>query len=384
MGRLAQTLGVAHNLMRTFRNAIFPEHKCKEHGVYDVWPCPWPKCANGIEEEEFQVESLIDGMKPDTYQRKEWKALSGEFYYSWNCTEHPNWLTVLKVMWNEARRRSLVEDSTPDLIYHYTSVEGLFGIVQNGNLWLSDYSYLNDTRELSHGADLVTEVANELLAKEVRPEAKDLLQHWITNLASPIHRVCVASFSAAGDSLSQWRAYGPIVIGFEPRDVSLHAYRANLRPVEYSRNHQRALVEINIHHMREAYLVDLKGDTLKKIEDAYHRIDRLIELIAFFKDPAFASEQEYRLAFIEHPDLMPSLGFKSTAKRFRVSRGRIIPYVLSNELEPIMPDGRALTLREVILGPESDSTLERGIREFLMEKKMTGVTVRHSRVPYRT
>jgi hypothetical protein len=341
-------------------------------------------CSNGIPEGEFQVESLVEGEETETHKRRQWLTLSGEPYYSWDGAKLPNWFSVQKVVWNEARRQSLVDTDQPDLIYHYTSVEGFFGIVQSGNFWLSDYSYLNDTRELSHGADLVTEVATELLAKESRPRATDLLQHWIRALGAPVHRVCVASFSAAGDSLSQWRAYGPIAVGFEPRDFSLHAYRANLRAVEYRRERQRGLVELHLHHMREAYLVDLDEGRLERIEDVYHKVDRLVELIAFFKDPAFASEQEYRLAFIEHPDLMSSFGHKNSAKRFRVSRGRIIPYVLSNELEPILPNSRALAMREVVLGPESDSTLERGIREFLIEHNMGEVEVKRSRVPYRT
>jgi hypothetical protein len=370
--------------MRTFRNTNLPDHKCEEHGVYDVWPCPWPKCSQGIPEEEFQVASFMEGEPPDTYRRRRWQTISGDAYYSWDGTSLPNWFSVPKVVWNEARRQSLVDTSLPELIYHYTSVEGFFGIVQNRNIWLSDYSYLNDTRELSHGIDLVTKVTAELLSNESRTQAKSLLEHWIKALGEPIHRVCVASFSAARDSLSQWRAYGPIAVGFEPRDISLHSYRGILRPVEYEREHQRALVELNLHHMREAYLVDLHEGRLDRIEDAYHKIDRLLELVAYFKDPAFAAEQEYRLAFIEHPDLMPSFGHKKSKKRFRVSRGRIVPYVLSNELEPIMPDGRKLELREVILGPESDAILERGVREFLEEFNMTDVEVKRSRVPYRT
>ncbi|EWS53016.1 DUF2971 domain-containing protein [Methylibium sp. T29] len=370
--------------MRTFRNTIFPDLKCPDHGVYDVWPCPWPSCKNGIPEDSFQVDPLVEGEEPEVYSRREWRTVAREPYYSWDGTKLPNWFTVQKVAWNEARRLGMVDSAQPELIYHYTGVEAFFGIVQSGNLWLSDYSYLNDTRELSHGADLIAEVATEFLSQESRPKAGELLQHWIKALAAPVHRVCVASFSAAGDSLSQWRAYGPIAIGFEPRDVSLHAYRANLRPVEYLRERQRALVEVHLHHTREAYLRDLHEGRLERIEDAYYKIDRLIELIAFFKDPAFEQEQEYRLAFIEHPDLMPSLGHKSSAKRFRVGRGRIIPYVLSNELEPVLPDGRALALREVVLGPEADATLERGIREFLAESNMSEVKVKLSRVPYRT
>ena len=370
--------------MRTLPNTIFPELKCREHGVYDVWPCPWPACQNGIPEDVFQVEALIEGEVSEVYTRKQWIARVGDSYYSWIGTKLPNWFNASKVILSEARRQGLVDGGFPALIYHYTSVEGLFGLVQSGHIWLSDYSYLNDTRELSHGADLISEVAAEFLSGESRAKAADLLQHWVNDLQAPVHRVCVASFSAAGDSLSQWRAYGSIAIGFEPRDISLHAYRASLRPVEYQRDRQRALVELHLHHTIEAYLCDFHEGRLTRIEDVYHKTDRLVELIAFFKDPAFAAEQEYRLAFIEHPDLMPSLGQISSVKRFRVARGRIIPYVLSNELQPVMSGGRTLAIREVVLGPGSDVTLERGVREFLDHNKMPEVEVKRSIVPYRT
>lgn len=371
--------------MRIFRNTIFPDLKCPEHGVYDVWPCPWPQCKNGISEDRFNVEPLVEGKEPGSYTRREWKSLSGEPYFTWDEVKIPNWFGVSKVVANEARRQGLMGARPPDRIYHYTNVQGLYGIVQSGQLWLSDYSYLNDTRELSHGADLVVDVVTERMATEVRPEVIELLRIWIAELQAPVHRVCVASFSELGDSLSQWRAYGSIAIGFEPRDVSLHAYGANLSPVEYRRDRQRAFVELHIHHTVEAFLVDLHSSRLVKIPDVYQKLDRLVEMIAFFKDPAFAAEQEYRLAFIEHPELMPSLGFNSTAKRFRVARERIIPYVLSNELQPVLASGeRPLMPREIVLGPGADPTLERGIRELLLENDMKEVEVKRSGVPYRT
>ncbi len=349
------------------------------------WPCPWPHCKNGLPEDHFDVVPLIEGKEPDVYTRRQWESLSGEPYFTWDEAKIPNWFGVAKVVSNEARRQGLLDTRWPDLIYHYTNVQGLYGIVQSGQLWLSDYSYLNDTRELSHGADLVVDVATARVVTEKRPEAIDLLRRWIADLQAPVHRVCVTSFSELGDSLSQWRAYGAIAIGFEPLDISLHAYRAKLSAVEYRRERQRSLVDLHLHHTVEAFLVDLHSGRLDRISDAYHKTDRLVELIAFFKDPAFAAEQEYRLAFIEHPELMPSLGIKSSAKRFRISRERIIPYVMSDELQPIMANGgRPLRFREIVLGPGTDATLERGVREFLLESNLPEVEVKRSRVPYRT
>ena len=325
----------------------------------------------------------MKGEPPKIYTRRKWLTLTNGPYYSWDQDNWPNWFSAPKTFWNEARRNFLISEKSPEHIYHYTSVEGFFEIVKSKTLWLSDYSYLNDKRELTHGIELIQDVAAELQKDEIRQPAIDLLDTWIRDIGQ-IHRVCIASFSADGDSLSQWRSYGSVALGFEPRDVSLHAHGTNLQRVEYDRDKQRALARTYLHHLREAYMVDSEGNRLERIPDVYHRTDRLIELIAFFKDPAFSVENEYRLAYIEYPQTFDSLGIEAPAKRFRVSRSRILPYVVSSEIEPFPGNERPLEIREVVLGPETDNLLERGIREFLQSENLSEVVVRRSTVPYRT
>jgi hypothetical protein len=58
--------------------------------------------------------------------------------------------------------------------------------------------------------------------------------------------------------------------------------------------------------------------------------------------------------------------------------------VASDELFPITNQHRPLEIEEVILGPETDELFERGIREFLDSCELADVSVRRSRVPYRT
>lgn len=326
----------------------------------------------------------MEGEPPKIYTRRKWLTLGNEPYYSWDQNELPNWFSAPKTFWNEARRNKLISERRPEHIYHYTSIEGFFGIVKSRTLWLSDYCYLNDKRELTHGIDLVQEVAAQLLKHETRQVAIDLLGTWIQDIAKEIHRVCIASFSAEGDSLSQWRSYGQVAVGFEPRDVSLHAYGTNLQPVEYDRDRQRALVQTYLHHLREAYVVDFDANRLERITDVYHKTDRLIELVAFFKDPAFRSEKEYRLAYIENPQILESLGIEAPTKRFRVNRTKILPYIVSSEIEPSSANTRPLAIKEVVLGPETDDLLERGVRELLQSESLGEVIVRRSTVPYRT
>lgn len=347
-------------------------------------PCPWPGCPEGIEEAQFQEASLIEGKEPTTYTRREWVSPAGGKYYSWDSDALPNWFFTKQTFWNEARRLGLVRKTYPELIYHYTSLEGFVGIVRDRAIWLTDYSYLNDTREISHGRDMIHGVATEMLRAKPEASTAALLESWIRDVGAVERRVWIASFSGDDDSLSQWRAYGPVAIGFVPHDLAMHAMRANLNAVEYDREAQRKLASVYLHHLCQAYAEDAAKNRLERIEDVYHKIDQLIEVVAFFKDPSFSVEHEYRLAYFEYPDMLKSFGLEGVPMHFRVSRSRLLPYVKSPDLEPVPLDDRPLKIAEVVLGPEADKLLERGVREFLAANGLAGIPVRRSNVPYRT
>lgn len=370
--------------MQTLRISFFPDNVCDQHGVWDVLPCPWPGCKNGLEEDQFKAEVSAEGQQPETFTRRAWRSPLGDDYYTWDGDKLPNWFSAPKTFWNEARRHRLLPTTAPDLVYHYTSLEGFVGIIQSRSLWLSDYSYLNDRRELTHGVDVVCEVADEMLRTHPESAVGELLLAWKRNLSATTHRVCIVSFSADEDSLSQWRAYGPIAIGIEPRHLPIHAYQTRLGAVEYDREIQRKLASIYLSHLTQAYQVDLKEGQLEYTPDVYHGTERIIELVAFFKDAAFRSEHEYRLVYIEDTATSRSFNLPSPPKNFRVARTRLVPYVASDELSPFKNKRSPLDVKEVVLGPEADDLLERGVRELLASSALPDVKVRRSRVPYRT
>ena len=349
-----------------------------------MFPCAWPGCENGIAEDHFQ--DCIKPIKsdPTVYTRREWVSPLGGSYYSWDSSDLPNWFNVSQTFWNEARRHRLVADSFPEIVYHYTSLEGFFGIVENKSIWLSDYSYLNDRRELKYGADIAKNAIAQLAKTEPDPNPRELFSDWIEKLEVLENRICMASFSSEDDSLSQWRAYGPIAIGFDTRALSLHVDQSRLQPVEYNPEVQKKLIEILVYHLKSAYLVDTTEGRLDRIPDAYHKVYLILELIAFFKDPAFKSENEYRLVYIDIPEVLDSIGLERPPKSFRISKGRIVPYVPSVDILPSEYRDYKLELKEIVLGPESDELLEKGVREFLDENGLTDVISRRSLIPLRS
>ncbi len=224
---------------------------------------------------------------------------------------------------------------------------------------------------------------NNLLEATADANVHDLLSTWKETVGGARNRICITSFSGDDDSLSQWRAYGPIAIGF-PRSLSLHVNQGRLQPVEYHPETQRKLVEIYVHHLVSSYQADLQGNRLERIPDVYHKLDRLVELAVFFKDPAFRAENEYRLTYIDIPETFESLGIKSPARSFRTARGRLVPYVPSTEVRLSKHREFPLEISDVVLGPESDELLAQGVREFLDENNLGNVSVRRSLVPLRS
>jgi hypothetical protein len=92
---------------------------------------------------------------------------------------------------------------TPEILYHYTSADGLCGIVESRAVWASIIHFLNDAEEFQYAIS----IEQELLKERGSAEASEVLStflDWITSA-----NVCAFSLTAEGDLLSQWRAYCP-------------------------------------------------------------------------------------------------------------------------------------------------------------------------------
>src|SRR6476659_3362306 len=54
----------------------------------------------------------------------------------------------------------------PSRISHYTSIGGLMGIIEEGCVWASNVSYLNDREELIHGLSGATKAVKRVTKDE--------------------------------------------------------------------------------------------------------------------------------------------------------------------------------------------------------------------------
>ena len=102
------------------------------------------------------------------------------------------------------------------ILHHYTSAEGLKGIIESNELWATSAYYLNDSAEMFYGYHVLKELLDDWLSKNPRPDDsitlalarqlrtsfEDLFQK---RLLRPIYLTC---FCEEDNLLSQWRAYG--------------------------------------------------------------------------------------------------------------------------------------------------------------------------------
>src|SRR5229473_173006 len=69
-------------------------------------------------------------------------------------------------------RESAAPEQTPPaaLLFHYTTADGLKGIIEKNELWATSAYFLNDSAEITYGCGLLREVLDEWIAKNPRDE----------------------------------------------------------------------------------------------------------------------------------------------------------------------------------------------------------------------
>lgn len=179
-------------------------------------------------------------------------------------------------------------DPCNEVIYHYTSAEGLRGIIENNEIWLTNVAFVNDTTEcraLQEENNLFVEC--EFTNKYVKNYWKRFTQD------SPINKdTYIASFSSGEESLEQWRAYGNFRIGFDGSRLLKHPF--NLYQCVYHKN------EIKKWILEKEKLVEWGGDCLT---DQYKRGAALHLIYAAsrkYKNRHFELEKEVRLIVESH------------------------------------------------------------------------------------
>lgn len=269
------------------------------------------------------------------------------------------------------------------ILYHYTTLEGLKGILTNRSIWCSHMRSFNDPLEFQYGKSLVVQELNNVLKNQQEREIKLFIQGLVRDIGTfeVLYHAYAACFCESDNLLSQWRGYSSsgggynIGITFENETMFCHDYEniegkshVILRKIIYDEKEQKDLINDVIKELVEGALRGLTGFRKRGgIPDAWasmasmQAVNILYDIVFSLKNPAFKEEAEWRLIKTRKTNHKPYL------VNFRERDGILIPYLNTYIFTPEKDDLR-FPLRTIRFGPMLDVIGTKPFLELLVHK----------------
>jgi len=346
--------------------------------------------------------------------------------------DRPSTIDLFKILISEIQKAfgDLWRIELPENLYHYTSADGMMGILEKKEIWATQYQYVNDSSELIYGRQLARNLIlmhNKTYAHViVRRMLKNLLEHMDNDRQQTQN--FIACFCEAPDLLSQWRGYSGkgtgYAIHFQPAGGRISStdlilpHPSKPRPMSPS-----IFTDLNYTWVKMNYDRDKHGSVITEIiqrsckfvsEECIARYqdqnfddtspgayDKSVETIANddvaqpvaifamaallqcfirMKNSKFDEEHEWRITYSEERTEDP--GSRVFPIEFRTSGGMLIPYVKLPFLN--VNDIDILKIASVTCGPSPHPDLTRqAVREFLIQHKYADVNIMTSQIPLR-
>jgi hypothetical protein len=214
----------------------------------------------------------------------------------------------------------------PQMLWHYTSGDGLMGILGEGSLWSTHVSCLNDTGELNYAHGLLLDALREQAEAAVPGSIEDtFLSHVLSNSSrdgAGSSDVFVACLTEKGDDLSQWRSYaggeGGYAVGFNAHWILQgvdKAFRKGIYRVNYKGEDHRQLARRLAVSTVTNYLAGRSArqhlpESQWMQSFLTHWSASLTQLGPAIKHPAFADEAEWRFVHRLLPTDIPHLRYR--------------------------------------------------------------------------
>jgi len=291
-------------------------------------------------------------------------------------------------------------------IYHYTSADGISGIIDKHEIWMSNTAFMNDTTELKaleNATGMLKD--NDFTNDAVRGEWRRMVdRRGLNETRQPDYYM--ASFSRRKDSLEQWRAYGNFCIGFDARRLKLALRRhIFLYKCLYTPNDIRKWI------LKKETIPEWTSLPDEQRDNASYNLVHVAPMK--YKNKHFSAEEEIRLVAISHHNWVfansPGMYEGDLPIHFRPHRsyGLPLPYLKffierksssrpqgTQETETQMKERKLneeaatqrelLPITEVIVGPMAHQREARIACEILLsERGYKQVPVTESEIPYR-
>ena len=345
-------------------------------------------------------------------------------------------LAKLMNAWKARHRRP------PDILYHYTNAQGLYGMLSTGRVWGTNVGFLNDPSEMHYAAQLIrnvmTEEVKQLKAEQPPAEEKKSgwrgmvdvyadsmstsLPAWTESLLKTFEDqgdAYMTCFCARDNLLSQWRGYGATgsgyALGFDARQIGTPAPAAGgvlLRRVIYK---PKAQIEIVRNWVREFFRLgqslvqamreQIPEQSVPATNFMYHLFTApgialsVIGRAATNKQLLAQGQQVFTKflaeclicfkdpAYQEEEEWRVIQNGQNAGIKFRPSGPRVVPYI-ELALTPLTddkPDAR-LPLKSITYGPTLEPAVTEKSLAMLLEHhkyNQPAIEIKRSGIPFR-
>lgn len=298
---------------------------------------------------------------------------------------------LTKKFWSNIDDKIGPAQQQQQVLYHYSGIESLMGMLETNNIWMSKGTFLNDSNELIYIAEILEAVLEKIEQRIISIYGRGQKIEEIVNLISvnltemkkkfqeDIHvddfEAFIFSLTRNKDSLALWYNYAKgdgYNIGFSSaemlRRMSEFAERIKNQynfvygQVVYEKAEQETLLiefilDIVDHLLRENIRLNSS-----EVEDvlANHFFSIITTCSVFFKNEAFKSEEEFRIAF---PKRISAIKEKDKLELlFRSQNGIVIPFIMVDFYSK-------LPISEVTIGPKNNIDVAKsGMEQYLKSK----------------
>lgn len=272
------------------------------------------------------------------------------------------------------------DDYSSKSLWHYTTQDGLLGILENKKIWCSNVFYLNDQDEYINGWRSFFKTLDEfrrddLFANSFYTAINQYYGHFADivkdnsfetdfgKIKFHEYHSFVFSLSTKSNDLNQWRAYSNGTNGysikfhfnenfFTKQETHIDGIRNNvedsncailLKKCIYKSEEKTILINKLIKH----YYNEFEKQNSNWENELFFDI---LTLSYFFKNEHFYGEDEYRLLVILNRDT-----YKENKIKFRKGKYTLIPYI---ELDTIIYNIQGITIGPTPLIHQSFSAIK--------------------------
>ena len=224
-------------------------------------------------------------------------------------------------------------NNPPEMLWHYTNTRGVLGILRTGKMFATHVAFLNDASEMRYASLPLWRTLQKVLSETQDPLDRQFLYKFGERISNYFSGwVCVVSFSAAKNELSQWRAYGgesgSFSLGFTPamlqgrcaqqKTSGFHLYKCEYKDSVQSKLCER-FVAASLEEFRKAAQTEDEAsrEGPRICDEALKGFGRIAPLI---KHPDFEQENEWRL-------VSDVLQLERRPFHLREGRASAVPYI---------------------------------------------------------